>query len=105
MYGLLERDLNHIISALSKFPQVDKAVIFGSRAMGNCKKGSDIDLAVMGTRITDDILTELYDFLNEEYPIPYFFDLLHYENISNEKLKRHIDDYGKVIYINMRKNL
>lgn len=103
MYGLLDRDLKYIVSALNKFPQIDKAIIFGSRAIGNYKKGSDIDLALIGYQITDDILTKLYDCLNEEYPIPYFFDLLHYESISNEKLKKHINDYAKVIYT--RENL
>jgi predicted nucleotidyltransferase len=98
MYGLLDRDLNYILCALSKFPEIDKAVIFGSRAIGNYKKASDIDLAIMGSEITSDILAELCDCLNEEYPIPYFFDLLRYESISNENLKKHINDYGKVIY-------
>lgn len=99
MYGLLDRDLKFIVSALSRFEEIDKAVIFGSRAIGNYKKGSDIDLALIGVQITDEILIKLYDCLNEEYPIPYFFDLLHYESISNKKLKKHINDYGKVIYI------
>jgi len=98
MYGLLDKDLNYILDALTKFSEIEKAVIFGSRAIGNYKKGSDIDLVIMGTRITNDILTEIYDYLSEVCPIPYFFDLLHYENISNEKLKKHINDYGKVIY-------
>ena len=98
MYGLLDRDLNYILDALSRFSEIDKAVIFGSRAMGNYKKGSDIDLVIMGAEITNDILTDIYDYLTEVCPIPYFFDLLYYENISNEKLKKHIDDYGKVIY-------
>ena len=52
----------------------------------------------MGAEITNNILTDIYDYLSEVCSIPYFFDLLHYENISNEKLKRHINDYGKVIY-------
>lgn len=98
MYGLLNKDIDYIISALSKFPQIEKAVIFGSRAMGNYKKGSDIDLSIMGNKITNNILHEVYEYLNEVYPIPYFFDILHYDGISNENLKRHIDDYGKVIY-------
>lgn len=98
MYGLLDRDLEYILEALSKFPEVEKAMIFGSRAMGNYKKGSDIDLVIVGDKITNNILTDIYDYLSEVCPIPYFFDLLHYEEISNEKLKKHINDYGKVIY-------
>lgn len=98
MYGLLDRDLDYILNGLKRFPQIDKAVIFGSRAMGNYKKGSDIDLAIMGDGIKSNILTELFDYLSEVCPIPYFFDLLHYESIDNPKLKEHIDNYGKVIY-------
>lgn len=98
MYGLLDRDLNYIYEALRKFPEIEKAVIFGSRAIGNYKKGSDIDLAVKGPDINRSILASIYDLLSEEYPIPYFFDLLHYDSISNEKLKKHIDEYGKIIY-------
>jgi hypothetical protein len=39
-----------------------------------------------------------YNLLNEEYPLPYFFDILHYEEINNENLKKHIDTYGKELY-------
>ena len=52
MYGLLDRDLNYILDALSRFSEIDKAVIFGSRGMGNYKKESDIDLVIMGAEIT-----------------------------------------------------
>jgi len=98
MYGLLNKDIDYIRDGLSKFPQIEKAKIFGSRAMGNYKKGSDIDLAIIGSEVTEDILYELYDYLNEVYPIPYFFDILHYDDISNENLKKHIDNFGKIIY-------
>lgn len=98
MFGLLDRDIKYINEALRKFEEVEKAVIFGSRAMGNYKKGSDVDLAIMGEKITSKTLFMLNDYLNEVLPIPYFFDLLHYEKISNEKLKKHIDEEGKVLY-------
>lgn len=98
MFGLLNKDIDYIIDTLSKFPQIEKGVIFGSRGMGNYKKGSDIDLAIMGNEITDSILCQVYDYLNEVYPIPYFFDILHYDYISNVNLKKHIDDFGKIIY-------
>ena len=40
----------------------------------------------------------LSDDLNEEYPLPYFFDVLNYDDIANDKLKEHIDTVGKEIY-------
>ncbi|NLJ25330.1 MAG: nucleotidyltransferase domain-containing protein [Firmicutes bacterium] len=97
MYGLLERDLQWIEKAIAKYPEIEEAVIFGSRAMGNYKKGSDVDLAVKGARIDRRIINRLSDDLNEEYPLPYFFDVVHYESISNEELKKHIDAIGKII--------
>ena len=80
------------------FPQIGKAIIFGSRAMGNYKNGSDVDIAVVGESIDNSILYKLDDYLNEVYPLPYFFDIIHYDRISNENLIKHIDKEGKVIY-------
>jgi predicted nucleotidyltransferase len=84
--------------ALRKLTAVDKAVVFGSRAIGNYKKGSDIDIAIFGEKVTRKTMYELGDLLNEEYPLPYFFDILHYEETNNEKLIEHIDSVGKEIY-------
>ncbi|MCC5912488.1 MAG: nucleotidyltransferase domain-containing protein, partial [Clostridiaceae bacterium] len=69
-----------------------------SRAMGNYKKGSDVDLAIVGENIDRKILRRISDDLNEEYPLPYFFDVVVYKDISNEELKKHIDSVGKSIY-------
>ena len=45
MFGLLDRDIKYIIKALEQHDEIEKAIIFGSRAMGNYKKGSDVDIA------------------------------------------------------------
>lgn len=100
MFGLLEKDIEQIKQALQLVGGVDKAVVFGSRAIGNYKKGSDVDLAIIGKDVTSKTLFELNELLNEEYPIPYFFDLIHYDERLNEKLKEHIDQNGKEIFIN-----
>ncbi len=97
-FGLLERDLNNILKGLKQFDQIEKAVIFGSRAMGNYKKASDIDIAVFGKAVTFRILSKLNYKLNEELPIPYFIDTLHFETTKNKDLKKHILQEGKVIF-------
>ena len=97
-FGLLQRDLDYIFKALMTFPEIKKAVVFGSRSMGNYKKGSDIDIAIFGENISDQIKTRLSGILNQELPIPYFVDVLDYNGLSNLSLKRHIDTKGKVIY-------
>ncbi|WZL73666.1 nucleotidyltransferase domain-containing protein [Clostridiaceae bacterium 35-E11] len=98
MYGLLDRDLKFIIEAVDKYSEIEEVVLFGSRAMGNYKKGSDVDLAIVGENIDRKILRRICDDLNEEYPLPYFFDVVNYNEISNDKLKKHIDSVGKSIY-------
>ncbi len=98
MYGLPERDIKMILEAVQKYEEIQKVLIFGSRAMGNYKKASDIDLALFGENISRKTILRLNDDLNEEYPIPYFFDILNYNEISNQELKSHIDIEGKLLY-------
>lgn len=98
MYGLLDRDLKYILEELCKHNEIEKVILFGSRAIGNFKKASDIDLAVLGVNVTRKTISSLNDSLNNEYPIPYFFDIISYNDINNEQLKKHIDELGKLIY-------
>jgi len=95
MFGLLQRDIDNIITCISKLKEIEKVVVFGSRAKGNYKKGSDVDLAVMGEKVNRETIIKLSEDLNEVYPLPYFFDVLDYEEIDNEDLKNHIDTEGK----------
>jgi predicted nucleotidyltransferase len=58
-FGLEENDINIICSYLSKYPEIEKATIFGSRAKGNFKKGSDVDIALYGRKVTLDTVTSV----------------------------------------------
>jgi len=97
-YGLKQRDLDYLIKALEQFPEIEIAIIFGSRVKGNYKPASDLDIVVKGERIANNTILKLLDLLEEELPLPYFIDLLHYEKINNKELKEHIDRMGKVFY-------
>ena len=97
MFGLLSRDEKNILDALSKFDEIEEAIVFGSRAIGNYKAGSDVDLALKGA-LGSDLIIQVSESLNEDYPLPYFFDVIDYNRITNEALKSHIDAYGKTIY-------
>ena len=97
-FGIYDNSFSEIIKELHKYSPIEKAVIFGSRAMGNYKKGSDIDIAVFGENFTYDMLVKLHSELNEELPIPYFIDILHFETTENEEIKKHILSEGKIIY-------
>ena len=97
-HGLLNRDLKQIIASIKDFPEIDAVVLFGSRAKGTHKIASDVDLAIKGRSITYETVVRLADRLNEEKPLPYYFDVLHYESISEPSLLEHIDRVGVVIY-------
>lgn len=97
-FGIPEKSMDMIIQALTSFKEIQKAAIFGSRAIGNYKKGSDVDLVIYGTDITDEIVNSLRVRLNEELPLPYYFDVVHYETLSSNALKEHIDKLSKIFY-------
>jgi uncharacterized protein len=97
--GLLESDLNKIISILREENKIEIALIFGSRAKGNFKKGSDIDLALFGNSIDFEIVNKISYLLNEETNMPYKFDVLNYNALSEKELINHIDRVGIEIYI------
>ncbi len=79
------------------YPAVKEAILFGSRAMGREKIGSDIDIALKGENL-ESLVYEVSGQLNEETPLPYFFDILDFTSITNEDLIEHINRVGKVIY-------
>lgn len=58
-----------------------------------------MDLAIKGDRLTYEITARFADCLNEEKPLPYFFDVVYYEVIAEPKLKEQIDRVGMRIYI------
>lgn len=94
MFGLKKGEMEHICSILSKHPEIDEAIVFGSRAIGNFKSGSDFDLALSGHKISLQVILSIYDQLNEISNLPYHFDIVNYNDISNPALKQHIDEFG-----------
>ena len=96
--GLFEADMEAIVSVLSQEPKVEKAFIFGSRAKGNFKNGSDIDLALMGEDLDFNTVSQISYQLNEETAMPYKFDVLHYDSIKEPTLIEHIDRVGIEFY-------
>ena len=98
MFGLQESDIISIKYALENYPEIKEAYIFGSRAKGNYRKGSDVDIAVKGNNISfSDILT-IAGYLNEDTFMPYHFDVLDYDSIQNQQLTEHIDRAGILFY-------
>lgn len=86
-----------ITEVLQRYPDVEEVVIYGSRAMGNYKPGSDVDLALKGNLKPETSINVAVE-LNERLPLPYKFDVTAYSTLSNKPLIEHIDRYGKTFY-------
>ncbi|MGD8400938.1 MAG: nucleotidyltransferase domain-containing protein [Bacillota bacterium] len=98
-FGLRPTDLEYIRAAVSRFPEIEKAVIFGSRAKGTSKPGSDVDLAIWGGGISLTTVARLHALLEDESPMPYFFDIVDYTHLGQAALREEIDRVGRVIFV------
>ncbi len=74
-FGLKDDTISKIQTVFASYPQVEKVVLYGSRAKGNFKNGSDIDLTLCGGE--DLTLRVLYRIMDEidDLLLPYTFDL------------------------------
>ena len=96
-FGLSEQTCATIRKILDQHPMIEKAVIYGSRAKGNYKNGSDIDLTLMGNALDYKTLSAVAWALDESL-IPYTVDLSLFEKIESPALREHIERVGKVFY-------
>ncbi len=97
-FGLSTESTDWILRVLKVFPEIEEAIIFGSRAKGNSKPGSDIDIAVKGHFPEYTFTERIRNMLQEGLLLPYFFDVVDYDHISDLALKEHIDRVGKIFY-------
>ncbi|MEN8446269.1 MAG: nucleotidyltransferase domain-containing protein [Cyanobacteria bacterium J06555_13] len=95
---MLPRDLTHIRAAAAELPEINEVILFGSRAKGTHQQGSDVDLSIKGKGITHATILRLSESLNEERPLPYFFDVVDYNSLGDEPLREHIDRVGIVLF-------
>ena len=97
-YGLSEAQLQEIITFIGQYPEVEAAVLFGSRAIDTYKEASDVDIALKGPGVTASLAARLKFDIEEDTYLPYFFDFVAYPTITREALKAHIDGKGVCIY-------
>jgi len=96
-HGLSELTVERIQGVLAHFPQVASAVLFGSRAKGTARSGSDIDLALYGEGIDWRVLGRIEDQL-DDLLLPYTFSLLHHDIRTDSEVVAHIARVGIPFY-------
>jgi len=97
MYGLKDETVRQLKSIFNDQQDIEKVVLYGSRAKGDFREGSDIDLTVFGKNLS---LKTIYniDEKIEELLLPYNIDLSIYDQIDNPDLIEHIERVGKTFY-------
>ncbi|MCD6587055.1 MAG: hypothetical protein B1H09_06130 [Gemmatimonadaceae bacterium 4484_173] len=96
-YGLSDDVIAEIVKVFRNFPVVEEVVLYGSRAMGNFRNGSDIDITLKGTGLDLHMLNRISLGL-DHLMLPYTFDISIYDHIDNEELRSHIKRRGVVFY-------
>jgi predicted nucleotidyltransferase len=96
-HGLTNETVAQIHEVLARFPEVEKAVLYGSRAKGNFKPGSDVDLTLMGAAVTSKIASQIRGELDDGL-LPYTFDVSIFSELEQADLIDHIRRVGVVFY-------
>ena len=97
-YGLTDIELQKLTVVLSSAENVKKSILYGSRAKGNYKPFSDIDITLVGDSLSRRDLNAVSRAL-DDLLLPYQIDLSLYDTLKNEDLIEHINHYGVEIFV------
>lgn len=96
-YGLKPEVIARIWQIFAAHPEVEQAVLYGSRAKGTHKTGSDIDLTLKGEKLALPLLLKMENEL-DDLLLPYKFDLSIFHALDNADLIEHINRAGILFY-------
>lgn len=96
-FGLSDSLIEKITNILQKHSEVEEALIYGSRAKGNYREGSDIDMVLKGEMLTGEIRSQIF-WEKDELNSPYTVDLSIYHQITSQELIQHIDRVAKPLF-------
>ena len=96
-FGLSEQIVDSLRQVFARYPKVDKALIYGSRATGSHRPHSDIDIAVMAPSMDNSEFARLWNDL-DDLPIVFRLDVLHFERAGNPQLRQNILEKAVVLY-------
>lgn len=97
IFGLTKETVQNITSVFEEFPQIEKVILYGSRAKGNYKRGSDIDITLMGENLNLTVVNKI-EMAIDDLLLPYSFDISIFQQIVNPELKDRIERVGITFY-------
>ena len=98
-FGLTEENIQKICSVFSLFSELEKVILYGSRAKGNFKNGSDVDITLVGKDLNLEKQNKI-EIALDNLMLPYSFDISLYHQIDNQDLLEHIQRIGIIFYQN-----
>jgi predicted nucleotidyltransferase len=96
-FGINQETINKINSVFEKYPEIKKVIIYGSRAKGNYRTGSDIDLSMFGDDLNYSLIGSVSSDI-EDLNTPYLFDISIFDLLNSPDLEEHIQRVGKTFY-------
>ncbi len=97
IFGIAERHYADLAAVFDRYPDIERVLVFGSRAKGTAKSSSDIDLAVVAPEMADQDFNRLWNEL-DELPLVFTLDVLHWDRLGEQKLKESIMRHGQIFY-------
>lgn len=97
-FGLSETAMDIIREICGRFPRISQVIMYGSRAMGTFREGSDIDMTIVADEgFSKNDLLRMADAFDDSM-LPYLVDLSIFAELKSPDLKDHIRRRGKVLY-------
>lgn len=96
-FGLGADVIHEIHRVFASIPEIKKVILYGSRARGNYKSGSDVDLTLIGENVQLKTLNNA-SLMLDDTDIPYEFDISIYDHIRNPDFLDHIERVGIEFY-------
>jgi uncharacterized protein len=96
-HGLTHITVEKICAIFQRYVEIEKAVLYGSRAKGNFKTGSDIDLTLYGEKLSPNLLGDIAESL-DDLLLPYTIDLSIFDTLNHKELREHIERVGVLFY-------
>ena len=97
MYGIGDEVIKSLQDLFSRYSDVEKVILYGSRAKGTFREGSDIDLTAFGKNLNLKTIYAIEEEI-EELLLPYSFDISLFDQIDNPDLLDRLNRVGKVFY-------
>lgn len=96
-YGIKEEQWDKLLSTFAAYPKIERVVLYGSRAKGNYKPYSDVDITLYGQELTSSDISKL-SLAIDDLLLPYQFDISIFHTLQNPDLIDHINRVGMEVY-------